>query len=66
MLEGANAIILMKEYPQMNGAVRMAELHSICTGTAVGRVRPVSAVFDCRMLGCYPTTGKPMAGLVRV
>ena len=33
-------------------------------GAAQGTLKPVSRVFDCRMVGFYPTTTEPMRGLV--
>lgn len=65
MMAEADAIILMKEYPHSDFAERAQELYDICLGKAAGRLRPVMAAFDCRMIGFYPTTTEPMAGLVR-
>ncbi|HEY1751802.1 MAG TPA: M81 family metallopeptidase, partial [Caulobacteraceae bacterium] len=64
MTEGADAVVLMKEYPHDDYLPRAAELYDICVGAAAGRVRPVTAVFDCRMVGFYPTTHGPMAELL--
>lgn len=65
MMEKADAIILMKEYPHTDLVDRGAELYRICVDAAARKVRPVMAAFDCRMIGFYPTTHEPMAGLVR-
>ncbi len=65
MVEAANAIILIKEYPHTDFLERADELYEICTDAAEARCRPVSFLFDCRMVGFYPTTIEPMAGLVR-
>ncbi|HEY3849241.1 MAG TPA: MlrC C-terminal domain-containing protein, partial [Acetobacteraceae bacterium] len=43
---------------------RAAELYDICVRAAAGVARPVMAVFDCRMVGFYPTTHGPMAELL--
>jgi microcystin degradation protein MlrC len=64
MTAGADAIILMKEYPHDDYVPRAAELYDICMRAAAGVVRPVTAVFDCRMVGFYPTTHGPMAELL--
>lgn len=64
MVEHATAIILAKEYPHTDFMQRGAELYDICLGAAQGRCAPVSALFDCRMVGWYPTTIEPMRGLV--
>ena len=64
MVESATAIVLMKEYPHTDYLERGRELFDICAGTAQGRLKPVSHLFDCRMVGFYPTTTEPMRGLV--
>lgn len=64
MVEKATAIVLMKEYPHTDYAERGRELFDICAGAAEGRLRPVSRLFDCRMVGFYPTTTEPMRALV--
>lgn len=65
MIAAADAIVLMKEYPHFDYAERGRELYEICTRAAAKRCRPVMHLFDCRMVGFYPTTTEPMAGLVR-
>ncbi|WP_430391690.1 M81 family metallopeptidase [Dyella sp. 20L07] len=65
LIDLADAVILMKEYPHDDYVERARELYALCVGAAEGRVRPVSALFDCRMIGFYPTTREPMASLVR-
>lgn len=64
MLETANAIILMKEYPHTDYSERGEELYRILFDAAEGRCSPVSYLFDCRMVGFYPTTTEPMRSLV--
>ena len=64
MVEKANAIILMKEYPHTDYMERGVELFDICTGMAEGKRKPVMHLFDCRMVGFYPTTTEPMRTLV--
>lgn len=64
MVEKASAIVLMKEYPHTDYMERGKELFDICAGVAEGRLKPVSYVFDCRMVGFYPTTTEPMRSIV--
>jgi microcystin degradation protein MlrC len=64
MIEKATAIVLMKEYPHTDYLERGEELFEICVGAAEGLVKPVSHLFDCRMVGFYPTTTEPMRSLV--
>lgn len=66
MLEAADAIVIMKEYPHTDWNDRARELYAICAWQAAGKVRPVSAMFDCRMVGFYPTTVAPMNGIVQM
>ena len=64
MLEQSNVLIGYKEYPHTDPLERADDLYRLCTETAAGRVRPVVAVFDCRMTGYWHTTVEPMAGFV--
>ena len=64
LVDAADAVILMKEYPHVDYVERARELYDIGVGTALGRMHPASALFDFRMLGFYPTTGTTMAGLL--
>jgi microcystin degradation protein MlrC len=65
MIEKATAIVLMKEYPHTDYLERGRELFDLCAGKAQGSLRPVSYLFDCRMVGFYPTTTEPMRSLVQ-
>lgn len=65
MVANADAIVLMKEYPHTDWEERARELYTILTGKAEGKLQPVSALFDCRMVGFYPTTIEPMKGFVQ-
>lgn len=60
----ADAIVVYKEYPHVDVTDRAEELFSIAEATLSGRVRPVMAMHDCRILGVFPTTREPMRGLV--
>jgi microcystin degradation protein MlrC len=64
LLDASNVVILMKQFPHDDYIERAQELYDICIAARQGAVRPVSALFDCRMVGFYPTTQQPMAGLV--
>lgn len=63
MLECADAIVVAKEYPHIDFPQRAQELFEICIGAMTGKLRPVMAAFDCRMIGWYPTTKDPMRGI---
>jgi microcystin degradation protein MlrC len=65
MRKSADVIIAFKEYPHIDTDERGRELYRILTDVAARRVRPVTAVFDCRMVGLWHTTREPMQGFVR-
>lgn len=64
LVDFADAVILMKHYPHDDYLERAVELYGLCLAKARGEARPTSALFDCRMVGFYPTTQEPMASLV--
>lgn len=64
MLSAADALVLLKHYPHTDYRERAAELFEICLRASRGEIRPVTAVFDCRMVGFYPTEVPPMSGIV--
>jgi len=65
MRTSADVIVAFKEYPHTDLVPRALELYRILVDTAQGRVRPSTAVFDCRMVGIWHTTAEPMAGFVK-
>lgn len=65
MRSSADAIVAYKEYPHTDAVPRMRELLTLVLDAARGQVKPVTAVFDCKMVGLWHTTREPMAGFVR-
>jgi microcystin degradation protein MlrC len=65
LVAAATAIVIFKEYPHIDVRERAAELFEIVAAAVEGRAEPRMAMFDCRMLGLYPTTIEPMASFVR-
>lgn len=65
MRTSADVIVALKEYPHTDIADRARELYRILVDMHAGRVRPTTAVFDCRMVGTWQTTREPMAGFVK-
>lgn len=61
----ADVLVAFKEYPHTDVVDRLAEVWRLTLDTAAGRIRPVTAVADCRMVGVWHTTREPMAGFVR-
>ena len=64
MLAAANVIIAYKEYPHTDIVARAADLYRLCVDAAAGKTHPVSAVYDCRMSGIFPTTAQPLRAFV--
>lgn len=64
MVEQGTALVLMKEYPHIDYIERGREAFEICVAAAQGKIRPVSHLFDMRMVGFYPTTIEPMRSFV--
>jgi microcystin degradation protein MlrC len=61
----ADVLVAFKEYPHTDVLDRLAETWRLTLDAAAGRIRPVTAVADCRMVGNWLTTREPMAGFVR-
>lgn len=64
MVRHADLLVSMKEYPHTDMLARGRELVALCEATAAGRIRPVAAVVDCRMVVPFHTTRQPARGLV--
>ena len=64
MRTSADLIVCFKEYPHVDGEARAIELYRLLQDTVAGRIRPVTAVVDCRMVGLWHTTREPMRGFV--
>ena len=65
MVENADIVIAMKEYPHTDFLERGRELIDLLARTARGEIRPVQAVHDCRTIGRFHTLREPMQSFVR-
>ena len=65
LLDVSDIVILQKEYPHVDFEARASELFRLCVRKAAGEIVPVSCLFDCRMIGFYPTTEEPMLGFLK-
>ncbi|MGH8444264.1 MAG: M81 family metallopeptidase [Solimonas sp.] len=65
MQREADIVICYKEYPHTDGVERLRELYRLTVDTAAGRIKPATAMFDCRMVGIWHTTREPMIGFVQ-
>lgn len=63
-IESADLVILYKEYPHVDIHERARELFRLAVDAKLGRIRPTMAIFDCRMIGLYPTSRQPMREFV--
>ena len=61
----ADVIVAYKEYPHTDVVERLEEVWRLTLDTAAGKIRPVTAAVDCRMVDFWHTTREPMAGFVR-
>lgn len=64
MCDSADVLICYKEFPHTDFVERAEELVEIVASAAEGRVRPRMSVFDCHMIGSFPTSRQPMREFV--
>lgn len=64
LLDVADVIVAFKEYPHVDIADRLREVFTICVDAAAGRIKPVMALYECRMVGSYSTFREPMRSFV--
>ena len=64
MLDSADVLIGYKEYPHTDTMERAAELFAIVADTIDGKVKPVMARRDCRMIAQYRTSVPPISEFV--
>ena len=64
MIDNADILIAMREYPHTDFLARAEELVDLLEVIVAAGVRPVTAVFDCRMIGRFHTMRQPMRGFV--
>ena len=55
MLNACDLIVSFKEYSHIDATPRAEELFKMASDKVEGRTQPVMAMFDCRMIGFYPT-----------
>jgi microcystin degradation protein MlrC len=65
LLEAADLIVFYKAYPHIDYAARADDLFELMRRTLSGEIAPVMALFDCKVMGLFPTTREgPMPGFV--
>jgi microcystin degradation protein MlrC len=60
----ADIVITYKEYPHVDVYERAQELFVLAMAAGEGKIRPTKALFDCRMMGLYPTSRQPLRRFV--
>ena len=64
MIAAADIVITYKEYPHVDVNDRAKELFDLAVAARLGHIQPTMALFDCRMIGLYPTSRQPLRGFV--
>ncbi len=64
MVEQADVLVSMKEYPHTDVMERARELVQLCEARVQGRIRPTPALADCRMVVPIHTTREPARGFI--
>jgi microcystin degradation protein MlrC len=64
MVDNADIMAFLKEYPHIDGLERTLEVLAIMGGMLEGRLRPTPAVFDSHLIGFFPTQNQPMRKFV--
>lgn len=63
-ISAADVVVTYKEYPHVDINDRANEVFDLALATVLGKVRPTMSLFDCRMVGMYPTSREPLRGFV--
>lgn len=63
-ISAADIVVTFKEYPHVDINDRANEVFDLSIAAALGNIRPTMSLFDCRMIGMYPTSTQPMRGFV--
>jgi microcystin degradation protein MlrC len=60
----ADFFVVFKEFPHTDFVDRAEDLWHLVVETLEGRIHPVMAVYDCKMIDVFPTSRQPMRGFV--
>jgi len=64
LVDETDVVVTYKEYPHTDIDDRAEELARLVIDAASGTIDPTTALYDCRMIGVYPTGREPMRGFV--
>lgn len=65
LIDAATIVKSYKEYPHVDIGAVAAELYDACRRTALGEIKPTSALVDCKMVGLYSTFSEPVSSFVQ-
>ncbi len=64
LIDNADAVVTYKEYPHVDPPDRAVELFQIIADAVKGKSKPVTSIYDCKMIGVYHTTQEPVKSFV--
>lgn len=64
IVAASDVLLTYKEYPHVDVDDRARDLFRLCEAARAGRIKPVIAVADCRMLAVWRTPNPPTRGFV--
>jgi microcystin degradation protein MlrC len=64
MVAAADLLICFKEFPHTDFVERAEEVVDLTIRAARGEIRPHMSLYDCRMIGSFPTSREPMRSFV--
>ncbi|MEO1018534.1 MAG: M81 family metallopeptidase [Pseudomonadota bacterium] len=64
MIDAADILICFKEFPHTDFVARGEEVVELTARTARGEIKPTMSLYDCRMMGSFPTSREPMRSFV--
>jgi microcystin degradation protein MlrC len=65
LIGAADLVVIYKAYPHIDYTERAADLFDLMQRLLAGEIAPVMALYDCKVMGLFPTTREgPMPGFV--
>lgn len=64
IIEQSDLVVVIKEYPHTDLNSCAEQLFDLALKTFRGEIKPVMSLYDCGMVGMYPTTRSPMREFV--
>ena len=64
MVEAADLLVCYKEFPHTDFVERAEEVVDLTLRMARDEIRPRMSLYDCRMIGSFPTSREPMRSFV--